>query len=115
MVLGHILQASKVAALLELAELPLSEPFQSRLQQDPKLLELALAGGEDYELLLTLPANAAADAMALAEKEKVRLTTIGQVSEGCGEVSVRGEDGVVRPILVRGYDHFCRSAAAHSD
>ena len=113
--LEHILHASKVAALLELAELPLSEPFQSRLQQDPKLLELALAGGEDYELLLTLPANAAADAMALAEKEKVRVTTIGQVSEGCGKVSARGEDGVVRPIVVRGYDHFCRSAAAHSD
>jgi thiamine-monophosphate kinase len=61
-------------------------------------LTQALHGGEDYELLFTLPARRSSP-----EKfEELRLTRIGTMREGrAGEVRMNG--AVLKP---RGYDHF---------
>jgi hypothetical protein len=37
------------------------------------------------------------------------VTTIGCISKGSGVLSLKDKTGDVRPILVRGYDHFCRT------
>ena len=51
--LQHILKASGVGAIIESALLPLSHPLQQLPLQ--KALQLALTGGEDYELCFTAP------------------------------------------------------------
>ena len=61
-------------------------------------LDQALHGGEDYELLFTLPARA----MAPAIFEGLPLTRIGTMRKGPpGAVEL---DGV--PLAALGYDHF---------
>ena len=70
-------------------------------------LEEALGGGEDYELLATLPseAAAAAAASAIGEAGGVRLSTIGEVLAG-GELLQVEADGKERSLDPAGWDHF---------
>jgi thiamine monophosphate kinase len=67
----------------------------------------ALGGGEDYELLATLPDVDAVTAgrAELRESFGVELTEIGLVVEGDGMVGV-DRDGAERPLEVSGWDHF---------
>ena len=107
--LEHILQASQVDGMIEEAELPLSESFQAHLECNPALVDLALYGGEDYELLFTVAPDKAVAVRELCATRQLQVTTIGSISKGSGILSLTERAGVVRPILVRGYDHFCRT------
>jgi thiamine-monophosphate kinase len=104
--LGHILEASQVGAEIAAATLPLALPFQEALAQTPTLLELALSGGEDYELLFTVPPQRETELGNLANFAQVPITRIGRITSAAGELVVRGHDG--RPIQSgkSGYDHF---------
>jgi thiamine-monophosphate kinase len=64
-------------------------------------LELVAAGGEDYELLATLPAEAFEPARAAVAEHRLALTAIGRVVDGTG-IRLSGPDG---PVTVRaGFD-----------
>lgn len=68
--------------------------------------EEALGGGEDYELLATLPSQEAADAARaeLREAFGVPLAAIGSMTaHGLVAVAVDGTEGPLEP---RGWDHF---------
>ncbi len=105
--LGHILEASGVGACLELESLPLSAPFRKALQQDPALIELALAGGEDYELLFTVPTER--EAWLAKISTEVPLTRIGELT---AEVGLRISDAQGRPFCLSrgGFNHFAGGA-----
>ena len=82
------------AELLELREAVPCDP-----------LELALSGGEDYELLATVPAGAVDGAREkLGERFGVALTDVGEITE-YGFVGV-DESGAERPLEPRGWDHL---------
>jgi thiamine-monophosphate kinase len=103
----HITRASDVGVRIDLEQLPIAPQTREiarRLDLDP--LHLAVAGGEDYELLLTAQPGKVEQA-----KERVRavagvsLTSIGVVQEAAGGcVFARGE--TTTPIEVEGWDHF---------
>jgi thiamine-monophosphate kinase len=107
--LGHILQASGVGAVIRSAALPLSPVFREYLQRHPQWLDLALAGGEDYELLCTVPAARLDAALATGAGVGVPLTVIGTVAERATGFRLRGSDGVAKPLQIRGYEHFGRT------
>jgi thiamine-monophosphate kinase len=70
----------------------------------------ALGGGEDYELLATLPGHAAVReaGSGLRERFGVSLSDIGviiEVDSGEGLVAV-DEDGTESPLAIEGWDHF---------
>ena len=70
-------------------------------------LELALAGGEDYELCFTAPANADSG-LAVSRLEHdhgCRLTCIGRVTTRAG-VWRSVEDGAAVPVRPEGFEHF---------
>jgi thiamine-monophosphate kinase len=104
--LGHILAASGVGGEVRAAALPLSPTFRAHLQQHPGLINLALAGGEDYELLCTVPPAHLAAALAAGDRAGVPLTVVGTVTAPAGGLQLRTDDGRLRPLQVRGYDHF---------
>ena len=108
--LEHILQASRVGALLEERRLPVSTAFKQHADRQPALSELALFGGEDYELLFTVAPENEGAALALGAELNLPVTRIGIIQDDSGTVSLRDGKGALRPILVRGYDHFCRPA-----
>jgi thiamine-monophosphate kinase len=94
-----------VGALVEGARLPISGETQraaGRLWLDP--LQLALFGGEDYELLLAIPPDrldAAIDAAGA-----VPLRAIGQVTARGAGVVLQSPNGESRPLEARGWKHF---------
>jgi thiamine-monophosphate kinase len=82
----HLAGRSSVGLRIEAAHVPLAEGVSEVAElagRDP--LELAISGGEDYELLAALPAALVGEAaQALREAGGTRLTTIGEVVAGSG-------------------------------
>jgi len=93
--LGHICRQSRVRAEIDVAAVPLSAGARALLGADPTALETALTGGDDYEILATVPearAAAFAEASALAG---VPVTRIGRIAEGEAGVTVVGPHGPI--------------------
>lgn len=99
--LWHILEVSEVGAELELATIPLSRSFQSALAADSNLIDLALAGGEDYELVFTSPLKDLAEQIGSAHS----VTRIGIISQEPG-LRIRKTDGEFYQCHRGGFDHF---------
>jgi thiamine-monophosphate kinase len=102
--LGHICEVSGVGATIEAALLPLSHAAKASLAGEPALLGSVLGGGDDYELLFTAPAAAAALA-ELGERIGVAVTAIGRIEAGQG-VRVLDPEGRPVAVPVAGYQHF---------
>jgi thiamine-monophosphate kinase len=102
--LGHICRLSGVGATVELGSIPVSE-IGARHFNDDQGLTAIVAGGDDYELCFTAPANARESIEVLTDVLGVPLTRIGQIKRGKG-VSLLGADGKSVKIDGRGYDHF---------
>lgn len=98
--LGHLLEASGVGATLDLARLPLSLPLRRCRPEEAQ--QLAWSGGDDYELLVTIPELRWQE---LSEAVRARLTVIGQVQAGTG---VRFRGASPEPGAGAGFDHFRR-------
>jgi thiamine-monophosphate kinase len=102
---GHLARAGGVALKIEAASLPLAEgvaEVAAAAGRDP--LELAVGGGEDYELLATLPPDRLSPASeALGAAGEAKLTQIGEVAAGEG-VEIRLPGG--GRLEAAGYDHF---------
>ena len=99
--LGHVLRASGVGASIETSRLPRSEALGAA-RGPARATELALAGGDDYELVFTVPAER--EPLLAAAPLEVPVTRIGVVS-GAPGLRCFGPDG--RPLPVPGgYEHF---------
>lgn len=101
--LGHICSSSKVGARVWAEKIPVvSVPAElKRLNLDP--LRLALHGGEDYELLFTVPKRLAS--LLTPRLAGVPVTVIGEIRRGKGIILV-GRDGVEGPLRPGGWDPF---------
>ncbi|MCK9380356.1 MAG: thiamine-phosphate kinase [Sulfuritalea sp.] len=95
--LGHVLEQSAVAARLRIPELP-----AAGLERD-----CVLAGGDDYELLFTAPAQSDGEIAAMAARLELPLTRIGEIVAGPpGEFVLCDDSGTVITPATCGYDHF---------
>lgn len=103
--LEHICVASGVGAVLEVARVPMSVAARHAVESDPQLLETVIAGGDDYELLFTAPADRTKEIEAVASESSVQVTEIGTVETGQG-VTLVGQDGTPIELKLRGYRHF---------
>ena len=105
--LGHVLQRSGVAAVVDVDALPRSAVLAA---QDPALQHLCLlAGGDDYELLFSAPAHRHDAVLAAGRAAGVAVTRIGTVwAAEAGAPPLRVVDGQGRPVATpwRGFDHF---------
>lgn len=102
---GHIADVSKVTVEIEADQLPMSGALTGLALADRELLDMALTGGDDYELLFSAPADKLAAVMAAAESSGVPVTEIGRVSEGTS-VIVRDSHGQALEIARSGWRHF---------
>ena len=103
--LGHILTASGVGASLDYTTLPVSPVLCSYLERSFGQ-RCVLAGGDDYELCFTVPANRHDEVLAIGRQLGLPLTRIGNIVAGSGCV-VHDAAGI--PLvnnLESGYDHF---------
>jgi thiamine-monophosphate kinase len=105
--LPKILTASGVAARLDAMAIPVAAAVRALFPRD--WLEFATRGGEDYELLFTAPPEAFSAISREAAEIGATVTAIGEVeqaSEGSTSLTLRGPDGVDRPVTGGAFDHF---------
>ena len=102
--LGHIAETSGVAAVVEASSVPLSTAAAAALELESDLRDAVLGGGDDYELLFTVPPGAAASVAALASDLGLPLTAIGRIESGHG-VRLTGAGGAEIGLPSRGYTH----------
>lgn len=97
---------SGVAAVVDAAALPV-DPKAAGLARasggDP--FELALHGGEDYQLLLAIAPEEVDEVRELARVFGAEITAVGSFVEGEPGVSLRDGSGE-RALVPRGHDHF---------
>ena len=98
--LEKLCAASACAAALDIDALPASKALNALFTADERL-RFQLAGGDDYELVFTAPAAAAAE---LGRTTGLAVTRIGEITAGSGVQCMRG--GRPYTLDVRGYDHF---------
>ena len=101
--LAKILDASGIGADLEAAKLPLSTGLQACVETE-QALELALTGGDDYELCFTVPDERAAAFDKLCAGWGCPVTLIGRTDS---EPGIRWErDGRPYRVPDRSFRHF---------
>ncbi len=102
---GHIAACSQVALELDATRIPISDPARAYCRQHHLPLGELLAGGDDYELLFTVPAEQHKVLPAIAAETGLALTAIGHVGEGAG---IRLVDAHGQPIAYdkSGWQHF---------
>jgi thiamine-monophosphate kinase len=102
---ARLAEASETALRIDAGALPLAAGVAgvaAAAGQDPA--QLAVSGGEDYELLVALPVDRLSEASAsLSEATGVALTQVGEVVGGEG-VEIRLPDG--RPLAPSGFDQL---------
>ncbi len=99
--LGHILEASAVAANIDADALPLSAVARGL----PGCHDAALVGGDDYELLFTAPDSATSKIEALAQELDLPLTAIGRIEAGQGLAVTDASGKAIEPDGL-GWRHF---------
>ncbi len=99
--LGHICDQSGVGAEIFADRIPLSKELLLTKGLKQPLMEYALSGGEDYELLFTSPVELEREIMSL----RIRASVIGAITRRKGMRMVT-EKGECCPLTPMGYDHF---------
>ena len=107
--LSRLCLASGVGARVRTANVPVAPALAAGADAlGVDALHLALSGGEDYELLATMPMNALEAATEeLRDGFGVALTQVGEIVEGAGMIAV-GPGGEERVLEPAGWDHFAR-------
>ena len=103
--LSHILKASRVGARIEIDRVPIHPAVKTNFGD--RAIELALSGGEDYELLFT----ASADVIGrISEKSPLPITIIGDiVADKIGEITLTDRQGKSIKPAKPGWEHFATS------
>ena len=107
--LGHICEASDCGANIELAAVPLSPAAMRAVTDRQPLHRSLLTGGDDYELVLAVPAAERGRIAEIARTAGVPLTRIGCFVEGSPAVAVLGGAGNRIDLGRGGYQHFRKS------
>ncbi len=102
---AKLCRVSQVGAEVEAARVPLSDAARAVVAADPKLLLTALSGGDDYEIVCTVPPAKAAGFRAAAEAAGVPVSEIGRVIAGQGACFL-GADGQPLVFERASFSHF---------
>jgi thiamine-monophosphate kinase len=102
--LAKLCRASKVAAEIDVARVPLSPAAQCAVTAAPGLWETALSGGDDYEILLTVAPDRLAEFVEAARGAGVAVTAIGRMTAGEGARFLK--DGKEMDFERPSYSHF---------
>lgn len=105
---GHIAAASGVAVVLDSEMLPLDPELEGlSLPQGFTALDLALHGGDDFELLVSTPAGRLRGSVEEFQRRfGIPLSQVGRVAEGIGVWLESQDSEGLKPIARGGYDHF---------
>ncbi len=98
--LAHICEESRVGANIEADLIPRARVGHPGREVP---LDSALHGGEDYELLFTVPRGKRLPSLV----DGIPLTEIGEITRR-RQITITNSDGIARPLRPAGWEHFRR-------
>jgi thiamine-monophosphate kinase len=101
--LTRLCKASGVGARIQASRLPMVDVPRPLARRGIKPLQLALHGGEDYQLLFTVPPRLAG--RVPAKHGGVAIAEIGELVPGRG-IELLAKDGKSGRLAAEGWDHF---------
>ena len=104
--LEKLCDASNVGARIELGKIPISAPAQKVIQLIPEQLRSVLTGGDDYELLFTVPASKIIEMKAATHLLPISIHKIGVVKDAKDGVELFDDDGSQLSFENTSYKHF---------
>ncbi len=112
--LSRLCAESKVGARIYMERIPVSNNLKkvsSALKMDS--FNLAVSGGEDYELLFTAPSTSPIPSLPGRGAGEVKITYIGEITNS-GRIIVdkKGKEATFSP---KGYQHFAPTGSVHSE
>ncbi len=103
--LAKLCRVSQVAAEIEVARVPLSDAAKAVVAAQPAMIETALTGGDDYEIVCTVPEARTAVFRAAAQAAQVAVTEIGRIGAGEG-ARFLASDGKALTFKRASFSHF---------
>jgi len=104
--LAKLCRASGVSAEIDVTRVPLSDAARTALAAEPGLIETILSGGDDYEILCTVPPGRAESFIDAAQAKGVSANRIGRVTEGEDAPRFIGADGRPLSLSRTAFSHF---------
>lgn len=105
--LNHICDESNVRGKVWLNQVPLSDSYKYVSKEIGLDSYLPVCGGEDYELLFTVPGDRVGLLEGFKEAFSCGVTSIGEIIQGHG-VRVHDENDAPVELGACGYDHFMK-------
>jgi thiamine-monophosphate kinase len=102
---AKLCRASQVGANIAVERIPLSDAAKAVLAGDPAMRETALGGGDDYEIVCTVPAAKAQSFRAAAQAANVPVAEIGEIVAGEG-ARFLASDGEPLTFQRAAFSHF---------
>ncbi len=103
--LTKLCRVSEVAANVEVARIPLSDAARALIAAEPAMQAPALTGGDDYEIICTVPPDKSESFKAAAKSADVAVNEIGVIAEGEGARFI-GSDGESLVFRHTSFSHF---------
>jgi len=104
--LAKLCRASGVAATVQAAAVPLSDGARRACDADPAVRTTLLGGGDDYEILATVPPAALSQLQRRGAELGIPFTDIGVIEAGDGPVSVLDRNGKALDLARASFSHF---------
>jgi thiamine-monophosphate kinase len=104
--LAKLCAASKVSAAIDAQSIPLSTPARTLLRSGAAGIESLVSGGDDYEILCTIPENRFEAFARAASLAGVSVTSIGTIIAGSAIPKFIDGQGAEIPLPRLSYSHF---------
>jgi thiamine-monophosphate kinase len=104
--LAKLCRASGVTTSFEAARVPLSEAASAALAREAALIERILTGGDDYEVLASVPPGKVETLRDQASSKGVAITEIGVILAGTAAPRVLDRDGRPLAFARPSFSHF---------
>jgi thiamine-monophosphate kinase len=103
---AKLCRASGVSAEIAVGRVPLSEAARAVVDMQPAAIEQLITGGDDYEIVCTVPPERRVAFEDAAEAARVPVTEIGRITAGTDPPRFVGNDG--KPMLFKqtSFSHF---------
>jgi thiamine-monophosphate kinase len=102
---AKLCRVSQVGASIAIDRIPVSDAAKAVLVADPAMREIALSGGDDYEIICTVPAAKTQSFRAAARAANVPVSEIGEIVAGEG-ARFLGGDGEPLAFQHAAFSHF---------
>ncbi len=103
---ARLCRTSGVGGHIAASQVPLSGPARAIIAAGGASLADLMSGGEDYEVLATVPPTMSHEFERLAAKAGTRVTCIGSIGPASAGISATDDDGAPLIFTKTGWDHI---------